>query len=87
MGILLLPKRRPNIFGENRFFYPCHILWYDKDGDLDAYILNNSNVPVSSLGYAEQREVRAQDWAGVPDIFKGVGDMLLRNDNGKICGC
>ncbi|MGB5387773.1 MAG: VCBS repeat-containing protein [Eudoraea sp.] len=56
---------------------------YDKDGDLDAYILNNSNIPVSSLGYAEQREVRAQDWEGVPDIFKGVGDMLLRNDNGK----
>ncbi|WP_019669020.1 FG-GAP-like repeat-containing protein [Eudoraea adriatica] len=56
---------------------------YDKDGDLDAYILNNSNIPVSSLGYAEQREVRAQDWEGVPDIFKGVGDMLLKNDNGK----
>lgn len=56
---------------------------YDKDGDLDAYILNNSNIPVSSLGYAEQRDVRAQDWEGVPEIFKGVGDMLLRNDNGK----
>lgn len=56
---------------------------YDKDGDLDAYILNNSNIPVSSLGYAEQRNVRAQDWEGVPDIFKGVGDMLLRNDDGK----
>lgn len=56
---------------------------YDKDGDLDVYILNNSNIPVSSLGYAEQREVRAQDWEGVPDIFKGVGDMLLRNDDGK----
>ena len=56
---------------------------YDKDGDLDAYILNNSNIPVSSLGYAEQRDVRAQDWEGVPDMFKGVGDMLLRNDNGK----
>ena len=55
---------------------------YDKDGDLDAYILNNSNIPVSSLGYAEQRGVRAQDWKGVPAIFKGVGDMLLRNDNG-----
>ncbi len=53
---------------------------YDKDGDLDAYILNNSNIPVSSLGYAEQREIRAQDWEGVPDIFRGVGDMLLRND-------
>jgi len=56
---------------------------YDKDGDLDAYILNNSNIPVSSLGYAEQRGVRAQDWEGVPHIFRGVGDMLLRNDNGK----
>ena len=56
---------------------------YDKDGDLDAYILNNSNIPVNSLGYAEQRDVRAEDWEGVPDIFKGVGDMLLRNDDGK----
>lgn len=55
---------------------------YDKDGDLDAYILNNSNIPVSSLGYAHQREKRAQDWENVPDIFRGVGDMLLRNDNG-----
>ncbi|MEM9686690.1 MAG: VCBS repeat-containing protein [Bacteroidota bacterium] len=55
---------------------------YDKDGDLDAYILNNSNIPVSSLGYAEQREIRAQDWENVPEIFRGVGDMLLRNDNG-----
>ncbi|WP_299129734.1 VCBS repeat-containing protein [uncultured Winogradskyella sp.] len=53
---------------------------YDKDGDLDAYILNNSNIPVSSLGYAEQRDVRAQDWENVPHIFRGVGDMLLRNE-------
>ncbi len=52
---------------------------YDKDGDLDAYILNNSNIPVSSLGYAAHRHVRARDW-DVPDIFKGVGDLLLRND-------
>lgn len=55
---------------------------YDLDGDLDAYILNNSNIPVSSLGYAHQRDVRAQDWEGVPHIFRGVGDMLLRNDDG-----
>lgn len=55
---------------------------YDKDGDLDAYILNNSNIPVSSLGYAAHRQVRARDW-DVPDIFKGVGDLLLRNDGGK----
>jgi hypothetical protein len=56
---------------------------YDKDGDLDAYILNNSNIPVNSLGYAEQREKRAEDWENVPEIFRGLGDMLLRNDNGK----
>ena len=56
---------------------------YDKDGDLDAYILNNSNIPVSSLGYAHQRDKRAQDWENVPHVFRGVGDMLLRNDNGK----
>ncbi len=54
---------------------------YDKDGDLDAYILNNSNIPVSSLGYAAHRQVRARDW-DVPEVFKGVGDLLLRNDNG-----
>jgi len=56
---------------------------YDKDGDLDAYILNNSNIPISGLGYAAQRDVRAEDWENVPKIFRGVGDMLLRNDNGK----
>lgn len=56
---------------------------YDNDGDLDVYILNNSNIPVSSLGYAHQRDKRAQDWENVPHIFRGVGDMLLRNDNGK----
>lgn len=56
---------------------------YDKDGDLDLYILNNSNIPVTSLGYSEQRDLRAQDWKNVPKIFRGVGDMLLRNDNGR----
>ena len=56
---------------------------YDKDGDLDAYILNNSNIPVSSLGYAHQRDKRAQDWENVPHIFRGVGDMLLKNNDGK----
>ncbi|HYG01264.1 MAG TPA: VCBS repeat-containing protein, partial [Chryseosolibacter sp.] len=56
---------------------------YDKDGDLDAYLLNNSNIPVSSLGYANDREKRATDWENVPKIFRGVGDVLLRNDNGK----
>ena len=55
---------------------------YDKDGDLDAYILNNSNVPVNGLGYAEQRDLRAQDWKNVPEVLRGQGDKLMKNENG-----
>lgn len=55
---------------------------YDKDGDLDCYILNNSFIPVSSLNYSNKRELRDKDW-DVADILKGGGDKLLRNDNGK----
>ncbi|WP_246848988.1 VCBS repeat-containing protein [Aquimarina sp. U1-2] len=55
---------------------------YDLDGDLDVYILNNSFIPVSSLGFSNKRNVRAKDW-NIPDILKGGGDKLLRNDDGK----
>ncbi|MFV5700560.1 VCBS repeat-containing protein [Flavobacterium sp. XS2P12] len=55
---------------------------YDKDGDLDCYILNNSFIPVSSLNYSNKRDLRDKDW-DVADILKGGGDKLLRNDNGK----
>ncbi len=55
---------------------------YDLDGDLDVYLLNNSFIPVSSLGYVNKRNLRAKDW-DIPDILKGGGDKLLRNDNGK----
>lgn len=55
---------------------------YDKDGDLDCYILNNSFIPVSSLNYSNKRELRDKDW-DVAEILKGGGDKLLRNDNGK----
>ncbi|OXA74473.1 RNA-binding protein [Flavobacterium branchiophilum] len=55
---------------------------YDKDGDLDCYILNNSFIPVSSLNYSNKRELRDKDW-DVAEILKGGGDKLLRNDHGK----
>ncbi|WP_299109258.1 VCBS repeat-containing protein [uncultured Winogradskyella sp.] len=54
---------------------------YDKDGDLDLYLLNNSFIPVNSLNYNNKRELRDKDW-DVPNILKGGGDKLLRNDNG-----
>lgn len=55
---------------------------YDLDGDLDAYILNNSFIPVNSLNYSNKRELRDKDW-NVPEMLKGGGDKMLRNDNGK----
>ena len=67
---------------ENGFTTHAAFLDYDLDGDLDVYILNNSFIPVSSLGYVNKRDLRSEDW-DLPDMFKGGGDKLLRNDNGK----
>ena len=66
---------------ENGFTTHAAFLDYDGDGDLDVYILNNSFIPVSSLGYVNKREVRSEDW-DLPEIFKGGGDKLLKNNNG-----
>jgi len=55
---------------------------YDGDGDLDAYILNNSFIPVNTLNYTNKRNLRDKDWP-LPEYFKGGGDKLLQNNNGK----
>ncbi len=54
---------------------------YDMDGDLDCFMINNSPIPVNSLGYPKQRDLLAKDWK-VPENMKGGGDHLFRNDNG-----
>ncbi len=54
---------------------------YDMDGDLDMFKIDNSPVPVNSLGYPQQRDVIAANW-NVADYLKGGGDHLYRNDNG-----
>ncbi len=64
-------------FGTHAAFFD-----YDGDGDLDVYILNNSFLPVSSLGFVNKRETRSEDW-DIPETLKGGGDKLLRNDNGR----
>jgi hypothetical protein len=67
---------------DNGFTTHAAFFDYDIDGDLDAYILNNSFIPASSLGYSNMRTKRSDEW-NVPDMVKGGGDKLLRNDNGK----
>ncbi len=59
--------------GDDGFSTHAVFFDYDKDGDLDCYILNNSFRPVSSLGYANLRNER--DRRG--------GDKLYLNDDGK----
>jgi hypothetical protein len=54
---------------------------YDIDGDLDCFIINNSPVPVTSLGYPKQRDLPADKWS-IADNLKGGGDHLFKNDNG-----
>ena len=55
---------------------------YDGDGDLDCFIINNSPIPVNTLNYANRRELPAEKW-DIPEMLKGGGDHLFRNDNGK----
>lgn len=55
---------------------------YDMDGDLDCFLINNSPIPVNSLGYPKQRDVIASDWV-VPANMKGGGDHLYQNNNGQ----
>ncbi len=71
-------------YGLDEQGYTTHAAFfdYDNDGDLDAYILKNSFIPVNTLNYENKRDLRAENWP-VADFLKGGGDKLLRNDNGK----
>lgn len=55
---------------------------YDLDGDLDCFMIDNSPMPVNTLGYSNRRELPAKEWP-VADFLKGGGDHLYRNDNGR----
>ncbi|MHC2990289.1 RNA-binding protein, partial [Pontibacter sp. HJ8] len=67
-------KEQATAYGLDDEGYSTHATFfdYDRDGDLDIYLLNNSSYPVSQLGFTNLREKR--DALG--------GDKLLRNDNG-----
>ena len=71
-------------YGLNNTGYTTHASFfdYDRDGDLDVYILNNSFIPVNTLNYSNKRDLKAEDWK-VKEFLKGGGDALLENVNGK----
>ncbi|MBT8231987.1 MAG: VCBS repeat-containing protein [Saprospiraceae bacterium] len=69
-------SEQAKLFGLDDKGYSTHAVFfdYDKDGDLDAYLLNNSYQAIGSFNLKKQvRENR--DPIG--------GDKLLNNDNGK----
>lgn len=63
--------------------YTTHVSFfdYDLDGDLDCFMINNSPMPVNTLGYTNRRDLPDKDWP-VAEFVKGGGDHLFRNDNG-----
>lgn len=75
---------RASEYGLDNDGYTTHTSFfdYDLDGDLDCFMVNNSPIPVNTLNYANMRSIpdSASDF---PDMLKGGGDHLYRNDNGR----
>lgn len=57
---------------------------YDRDGDLDMYLLNNSFTPVGRLGYANIRAER--DSLGGHKLFKNMMAEALRTEKAGVAG-
>jgi hypothetical protein len=76
-------KEEAKKYGLDDAGYTTHAAFFDfdRDGDLDVYLLNNSFIPVNTLNYSNKRDRRAKDWP-VKDFLKGGGDKLLENNNG-----
>ena len=73
-GIPTFSEKAKNLGLDDRG-YSTHAAFfdYDRDGDLDMYLLNNSFIPIGRLGYRNLRTER--DYEG--------GDKLFRNDGGN----
>jgi len=70
-------------YGLDIVAYTTHVSFfdYDLDGDLDCFMINNSPIPINSIGNSNRRNVPDAQWP-VPDFLKGGGDHLYKNENG-----
>src|SRR5258706_5102433 len=71
-------------YGLDIVAYTTHVSFfdYDLDGDLDCFMINNSPMPINSLGYDNRRDLPEKNWL-VSDFLKGGGDHLFRNDGNR----
>ena len=70
-------------FGLDIVAYTTHVSFfdYDLDGDLDCFMINNSPIPINSIGNSNRRSIPDAKWP-VANFLKGGGDHLYKNDNG-----
>jgi len=59
-------------YGLDIVAYTTHVSFfdYDLDGDLDCFMINNSPMPINSLGYDNRRDLPEKNWL-VSDFLKG----------------
>ena len=71
-------------YGLDVVAYTTHVSFfdYDLDGDLDCFMINNSPIPINSIGNSNRRNIPDANWP-VADFLKGGGDHLYQNINGK----
>ncbi|MEO6230035.1 MAG: VCBS repeat-containing protein, partial [Ferruginibacter sp.] len=70
------------IYGLNQEAYTTQVSFfdYDMDGDLDCFMINNSPIPINTIGDANRRSLPDAQWP-VAAFLKGGGDHLFKNDN------
>jgi len=62
---------------DNGFTTHASFFDYDNDGDLDVYLLNNSFIPVNSLGFSNKRNLRSKDWDVDDILIMMIGQIFM----------
>jgi len=70
-------------YGLDIVAYTTHVSFfdYDLDGDLDCFMINNSPIPINSIGNSNRRNIPDAQWP-VAEFLKGGADHLYKNEDG-----